>query len=82
MKCLFCQLPVYGGNGMTVPGRGLSHRKCFEADALMRHSFKGLDLSSLEDNDLKELDELVAMEKRSRERTEHCGDSEDEIELF
>ncbi len=67
---------------MTVAGRGLSHRECYESDALMRHSFKGLDLSALDATELKELSELVQMEQRSRLREEEGDDSAEEVELF
>ncbi len=67
---------------MTVAGEGLSHKECYEADALMRHTFKGMDLSALNAADLVELSELVQMEQRSRLRDDRGGVNEEEIELF
>ena len=78
MKCLFCRKEVYGSTGMTVPGRGAAHIQCYQAEQALKRTFQHLEISSLNDEELFELKELVLAEENLRNRVEGVSD----IELF
>ncbi|WYH49437.1 DUF2175 family protein [Teredinibacter turnerae] len=80
LKCIFCKKPVFGGNGMTVPKQGPAHLVCFQADQALRRTFQHLDISALNDEELRELKELVLAEENFRSRDEESRSSD--IELF
>jgi hypothetical protein len=78
MRCKFCDKPVYGRGGMTIPGEGISHQKCFQANEVMKRTFQHLDIGALNDQELTDLKDLVLAEENSRKKPESEGD----IELF
>ena len=63
---------------MTVPGKGPAHSQCYQADEALKRTFQQLDITSLNDEELFELKELVLSEENSRKRE---GEDSD-IELF
>ena len=77
MKCEFCGKPVYGSDGVSIPGRGPAHRNCFEANEALRRSFKGLDITALTDLELANLKDLVLSEENVRK-----PGTDNDIELF
>ncbi|PLY12650.1 MAG: DUF2175 domain-containing protein [Sedimenticola sp.] len=79
MRCEFCNQVVHGIDGITLPGKGVAHRTCFEIDRSTRRIFNTLDLSQLELPQLVDLKDLVLAEINDRER-KHSGTAE--IELF
>ncbi len=78
MKCIFCNKPVHGANGMSIAGIGVAHQQCFIANEALRRTFQNLDIRALNDQELVELKDLVLAEENSRRPP---GDV-DEIELF
>ena len=79
MNCMFCKKPVVGQSPVTVPGIGLAHSHCYQADQALRRTFQSLDIAALSDGELTELKDLVLAEENAR-RPEH--DDDDDIELF
>ena len=77
MNCIFCDKPVFGTAGVTVPGVGPAHQHCFQADQALKRTFQSLDITTLTDSELTELKDLVLSEENSRNMQ---GD--DDIELF
>lgn len=77
MKCIFCDKPVFGGNGMTVPKLGAAHQTCFQANEALRRTFQSLDISALNDEELFELKELILAEENYRRR-----DPDKDVDLF
>lgn len=75
MRCIFCQKPVFGEEGTTLPGNGPSHRDCAEKASLMKRVYKGLDLATLTDEEIDDLLHFIEVEKNARSS---CN----EIELF
>ncbi len=78
MKCEFCNKPVYGEEGVSIPGKGPAHKSCLKAYETMRRTFKGLDITALEDQELADLKDLVLSEENARKG----GDEGSDIELF
>lgn len=79
MRCIYCQKPVHGKDGMTVPQFGAAHKACFEAKETLSRKFKGIDISELSDEEFFELKELVMAEENSRNRD---SNDDSDIELF
>ncbi len=79
MRCIYCHKRVFGGEGLTVPGVGPAHQKCFQLDAALRRTFQSLDISALNDMELTDLKDLVLAEVNDRERKKSGND---DIELF
>ena len=77
MKCVFCDKPVYGGDGVSVPGKGPAHAPCLKAYTVLRRSFNGLDITALSDQELADLKDLVLSEENARRPQD-----ENETELF
>lgn len=77
MKCEFCRKPVFGEEGVSLPGRGVAHKQCLEAHQALRRMFKGLDITGLSDNELANLKDLVLSEENARKSS-----GADDIELF
>ena len=80
MKCEYCDKPVYGEDGLTIPGKGVAHKTCFEIDKSSKRIFQTLDLSELEPTQLIDLKDLVLAEINERERG--TDTDFDDIELF
>ena len=78
MKCIYCNNDVFGNNGMTVPQEGPAHLQCYQTNQALKRTFQKLDITSLNDEELFELKELVIAEENARRRT--LGS--DDIELF
>ena len=78
MRCIFCNKPVYGNDGVTVPQKGPAHQNCYQANEALRRTFQHLDITALNDQELVDLKDLVLAEINSRNRTDNDGD----IELF
>jgi len=78
MHCIYCDKLVFGKGGLTVPGSGPAHQYCFQANQVLKRTFQHLEITSLNDEELQELKELVYAEENSRNR--NSGD--DGIELF
>ncbi|MDH5516993.1 MAG: DUF2175 domain-containing protein [Gammaproteobacteria bacterium] len=78
MKCIFCNQSVFGADGITVPGKGPAHQKCFQVDQALKRTFQTLDISALNDGELTDLLDLVLAEINVRKKT----DEDDSIELF
>jgi len=79
MKCIYCDKPVFGEEGMTVPQKGPAHRHCFQASEALKRTFQNLDITALNDQELTQLKDLVLAEENFRKRD---NDDEDNIELF
>lgn len=83
LNCIFCDKLVFGKTGLTVPQKGPAHQHCYQADAALRRTFQTLDITELNDNELRDLKDLVLTEEndRMRRRTgeEH---NNDDVELF
>lgn len=77
MKCEFCNKPVFGEEGVSIPGRGVAHKTCLGVAQAMRRAFHGLDISGLNDEELANLKDLVLAEENSRR-----ADGDDDVELF
>ena len=78
MNCLYCDKAVFGKEGITVPGKGAAHIKCYQADQALRRTFQNLEITALNDEELQELKELIFAEENSRSR----NDDDDGVELF
>lgn len=79
MKCIFCDKPVFGETGMSIPGKGPAHQHCFQANQALKRTFQSLDITSLSDQELIQLKDLVLAEENYRKRED---DDKDNIELF
>lgn len=77
MKCVYCHQPVFGSDGITVPGQGPAHQKCFQVQQALKRTFQTLDISALNDEELIDLLDLVLAEVNVRKKSEDDG-----IELF
>lgn len=75
MRCLFCNKPVFGNDGLSLPGRGVSHKNCFQVHEAIKRTFKGLNITTLNDAELLDLKNLVLSEENSR-------NGENDVELF
>lgn len=78
MRCIFCEKPVAGEEGITVPMKGPAHQRCFQVDQALRRTFQSLNISALNDQELTDLMDLVLAEVNSRNKS--AGDSG--VELF
>ena len=78
MKCIICNEPVYGKQGLTAVGLGAIHKQCFPGHSLDRRVFQSLDVSALNDEDFIELKEIVLAEINAREGASQQAS----IELF
>lgn len=78
MNCIFCNKPVYGKDGITVPSKGPAHQNCYQANEALRRTFQHLDITALNDQELVDLKDLVLAELNSRSRDDDSND----IELF
>lgn len=78
MRCLYCNKPVFGAEGITVPAEGVAHQKCFQANQALKRTFQTLDITSLNDEELTDLLDLVLAEVNIRKQV----DDDDGIELF
>ncbi len=78
MKCIFCNKPVFGETGISVPGAGPAHQHCLQANEALQRTFQSLDITALSDQELTELKDLVLSEENHRKR----DDSEEDVELF
>ena len=78
MRCIFCNKPVFGTDGISVPGEGPAHQQCFQADQALKRTFQALDITSLNDDELTDLLDLVLAEVNTRKKV----DDDDGIELF
>lgn len=79
MNCIYCNSPVYGHNGLTVPSEGAAHQQCFQMDQALKRTFQHLEISKLSDGELHDLKDLVLTELNDRERS---GEDDSDIELF
>ena len=77
MNCIYCSKGVWGRDGCTVPSLGPAHALCHQTFLAMKRTFGSLDITALDDDELRELGELVLAEKNARSR-QH----QDDIELF
>jgi len=78
MRCLYCNKHVYGVDGITVPGEGAAHQTCYQANQALKRTFQSLDISTLNDDELTDLLDLVLAEVNARKK----DDDDDGIELF
>jgi hypothetical protein len=78
MKCIFCNKPVFGDKGITVPTQGPAHQNCYQANEALRRTFQHLDISALNDQELVDLKDLVLAELNTRNRDDDSND----VELF
>ena len=79
MRCIFCNKPVFGSDGISVPGEGPAHQGCFQANQALKRTFQSLDISALNDEELTDLLDLVLAEVNNRKKIE---DDDHGIELF
>ncbi len=77
INCIYCNKPVFGKNGLTVPLKGPAHLQCYQVNQALRRTFQALDISKLNDLELFELKELVLAEENARKRN-----NVDDVELF
>lgn len=75
---MYCNQPVFGAEGITVPGEGVAHQKCYQANQALKRTFQSLDITALNDEELTDLMDLVLAEVNSRRQ----NDDDDGIELF
>jgi len=78
MNCIYCNKPVYGAEGISIPGHGPAHQSCFKVQQSLRRTFRGLDISALEDQELVDLQDLVLAEINARSKK----NGDDDVELF
>lgn len=78
MRCMYCNKPVFGDEGITVPAEGVAHQTCFQASQALKRTFQSLDISKLNDDELTDLLDLVLAEVNTRKQ----ADDDDGIELF
>lgn len=81
MRCIFCEKPVYGADGITVPTKGPAHQQCFQVHEALRRTFQTLDISALNDQELTDLKDLVLAEENSRAAKRNPS-ADNDIELF
>ena len=83
LNCVFCNKLVFGSAGLTVPQKGPAHHHCYQADAALRRTFQTLDITELNDEELRDLKDLVLTEENERARHK-TGDTEEDgdVELF
>ena len=83
LNCVFCNKLVFGAGGLTVPKKGPAHQHCYQADSALRRTFQSLDITELNDDELRDLKDLVLTEENERAR-QRSGESEDDggVELF
>ena len=80
MKCFYCGKPVFGAQGITVPGRGPAHQVCFQTDQALKRTFQNLDITALNDQELTDLMDLVLAEVNARSKKNQ--DAGNDVELF
>ena len=82
MRCNYCEKAVLGASPITVPGVGPAHDVCYRSNLMSKHVFSGLNIGTLDEQQLNELSDIVLMEKNAR--LSKMGSSLDgfEIELF
>ncbi len=80
LNCVFCHKPVFGFGGLTVPLKGPAHQQCFQAFNVLKRTFQKLDITELNDDELRDLKDLVLAEENDRRRRNEPGG--DDIELF
>ncbi|MBV1908487.1 MAG: DUF2175 domain-containing protein [Kangiellaceae bacterium] len=78
MLCIYCKKPVFGNIGLTVPKEGPAHQNCYQANQALKRTFQHLEIRELNDQELKELKELVVAEENSRSRSL----DDDGVDLF
>ncbi|MER2490658.1 hypothetical protein [Catenovulum sediminis] len=71
MRCMFCNSNMLEsdkskGLPVTIPGKGVAHTHCAEADLVKKRVFGNIHLADMEDDDLLELYELVQVEVNER----------------
>lgn len=67
MRCEFCTHNVVGHpEVVNIPGQGIAHYNCFIAHQFHRRIFRGVDLSTLCEEGLRELEDLVRTERNAR----------------
>ncbi|GAA3912353.1 hypothetical protein GCM10022277_03860 [Litoribacillus peritrichatus] len=77
MKCVFCERSVIGSSdAVSIDGGAPAHQNCYQFQLLSQRVFKNIQLKSLSDHELEELEDLVKQEKNSRE------ESFEMVELF
>jgi len=81
LNCVFCNKPVFGTKGVTVPSKGPAHQTCYQSYNALARTFQKLDISALSDDELLDLKDLVLAEINDRERT-LSGNEDDSVELF
>ncbi|WP_420589842.1 DUF2175 domain-containing protein [Bacterioplanoides sp.] len=66
-----------------MPKKGPAHQHCYQADAALRRTFQSLDITELNDDELRDLKDLVLTEENERAR-QRAGETEDDgdVELF
>ncbi|BCE03732.1 hypothetical protein [Marinicellulosiphila megalodicopiae] len=84
MRCIYCKTPLITKgfkheNLITVPAKGVAHKRCAEQDYLSKRVFAGVELNQLSGNELLELKEIVLNEINERERGYN---QEAAVELF
>lgn len=79
LNCVFCSKPVFGHSGLTVPLKGPAHQQCFHAYNVLKRTFRKLDITELNDDELRDLKDLVLAEENDRHRQNEPGG---EIALF
>lgn len=80
MRCEYCAAGVVGQRDvMTVPGLGPAHIHCFRNFQFQQRIFRGVDISTLADSELLQLEELVKTERNQRTK---IADPDFGFELF
>ncbi|MEL7399947.1 MAG: DUF2175 domain-containing protein [Pseudomonadota bacterium] len=83
LNCIFCNKLVFGESGLTVPQRGPAHQHCYQADSALRRTFQCLDIAELNDDELRDLKDLVLSEENDRRRKQGMSAGNDQaVELF
>ena len=85
MNCTYCHQAVLGKDPITVPGVGPAHASCHHSRLLSERVFGSLKISSLSEDELNELYDLVMMERnvRSAEQPKSADlAGNDDVELF
>jgi hypothetical protein len=80
MRCEFCITDVVGRSDvMTAPGLGPAHIQCFLNFQFKQRVFRSIDITTLADDELAVLEELVKTERNQRNKP---ADDHLDFELF
>ncbi len=81
MRCPYCKGSVVGDSKIVIiVGEGPAHASCHESHIISERTYKGVNFSSMNIEDLNEMKEMLLIELNARGRSEYTNESC--IELF